>query len=257
MVRQLLKADLELGIGERFQLLSGPADVRCNQSGDFPGADDEWKALPSRTRSLSPTALRLNSNGFSPRRKKFPIRYNRGKVTSPASRSWPGVFPSRFSSLSRSLQSSRIWNATPIVIPELPKRLTCRGLAGGRNRSGGATGTEQSCRLLLNHRQAVLLGETEIAPPGHLHEFPLAHGTQRRAQNREKTRVGTVGHQLERFAAEVVAHGRGDPPAPFRGDAGAVMANRGGVNQVIMDQRGHVDEFHRRRHVQRSTPQIG
>jgi hypothetical protein len=94
-----------------------------------------------------------------------------------------------------------------------------------------------------------MLGQREIPAVSHLLNLSGAHLAQLWTQDRKEARIRTIRHQSKGTRTQVITYRYGDPLAPSHMDTGTVVANGGIVDQIIMNQRGHVNDFDGRRQV--------
>ena len=127
------------------------------------------------------------------------------------------------------------------------QRLDLRVGYGGDDAADLGRGLEQGGGLAANDLRVDRFGRGEILRGGELQHLPLGDGGGRVGEDIEHVQRAGFDHQLEGAGEEVIAHqhagfvvpeqvGRG-PPAPLAAF----------VDHIVMQERGGVDELHRRR----------
>ena len=163
-----------------------------------------------------------------------------GSVTVPSSRSVPRALPVRSGGPVTSRTSSSSWKARPISRPKVAQRLV--GARILRARSGRRTRT--GARSSAGSAQVALGWDPRSNASRRWASSPCARPTDARA-SRATWRSRAVGRELgERTGEQQVADGRGRvAPRRRATTVGAPAPQRRGVEDVVVDERRHVDEL--------------
>ena len=86
-----------------------------------------------------------------------------------------------------------------------------------------------------------------LLPVLDLHDFRLAHLHRRRGQGGRDVRMADAAEEIKSFCEEVVPQQHGNLVSPLHVDGGDAPTHFRLIDDVVVDQRGDVDELHRLR----------